>query len=264
MTTGTDKILAETADGVGWLVFNNPARRNAMSLDMWQTLVEILDRFESDPAVRVLVMRGAGGRAFVSGADISQFEDQRKNAEQAEAYERITQQARQRMDAFEKPLIAMIEGFCAGGGVRVALSADIRIAAEDAIFTIPAAKLGLGYNFESVAKLVAVVGPAVAKEMLLSGRRFSAQEALRVGLVNRVAPTGELESTVRQLASEIAANAPLTIRAAKLAIDQAVLDPEQRDMARVEASIRACFESEDYAIGRKAFMAKQAPLFTGH
>jgi enoyl-CoA hydratase/carnithine racemase len=263
MTETTQKILSHVADGIGWLTFNNPARRNAMSTEMWQMTADALDAFDRDPAVRVVVMSGSGGKSFVSGADISQFADQRRNAEQAEIYARIGDAARRRMDSLTKPIIAMVRGYCIGGGVRVALSADIRIASDDSIFGIPAARLGLGYSFDSVRRLVDVVGPAVAKDLLITARRLNAQEALRVGLATRVVPVAELESHVRETAAQIVRNAPLTIRAVKFTVDQTTLDPAQRDMARVEAEIRACFDSEDFAIGRRAFMEKRQPEFLG-
>ena len=263
MSTTTDRILASAADGIGWLTFNNPERRNAMSLDMWAATAEALHRFEADPGIRVVVMKGAGGKAFVSGADISQFGDQRDTPEKAEAYRKITEDARVAMNGFGKPLIAMIEGFCIGGGVRVALSADIRVAADDSTFGIPAAKLGLAYDFESVTKLIEVVGAAATRDLLFTGRRLDAQEALRMGLVHRLVPAGSLQSAVEELAREIAQNAPLTIRAAKFAINQAVVDAERRDMAGVDARARACFASEDYANGRTAFMEKRRPVFVG-
>jgi enoyl-CoA hydratase len=263
MKLSTDKILAEKADGIGWLTFNNPERRNALSLEMWQAIDQVLEDFAADPAVRVMVMRGAGGKAFVSGADISQFEDQRKNAEQAAIYASVSDGAKRRMGSFEKPLIAMIRGFCIGGGMGVATTADIRIASADSSFGIPAAKLGLAYGFDSLKKLVDLVGPAYAKEMLFTGRRLGAEEALRIGLVNRVVAVEHLEGTVRELAGEIAGNAPLTIRSAKLTIDQVLRDREDRDMEAVEESFRACFDSEDYANGRKAFMEKRTPEFVG-
>jgi enoyl-CoA hydratase/carnithine racemase len=263
MQLSTEKILAEKEDGIGWLTFNNPERRNALSLDMWQAIGEVLENYESDPAVRVVVMRGAGGKAFVSGADISQFEDQRKNAEQAAAYASVSEGAKKRMAMLDKPLIAMIRGFCIGGGLGVATNADIRIASDDSRFGIPAAKLGLAYAFDSLRKLVDLVGPAYAKEIMFTGRRLTAEEALRIGLVNRVVPAEQLEATVREMAAEIAANAPLTIRSAKITIDQIARDPDKRDMELVEATFRACFDSADYANGRKAFMEKRTPEFTG-
>jgi enoyl-CoA hydratase/carnithine racemase len=213
--------------------------------------------------VRVIVLRGAGGRAFASGADISQFGDQRASREQADAYAKIAGAGRERIGRVGKPVIAAIEGFCVGGGVTVATMADLRIAADSAVFGIPAAKLGLAYGFDSLSQLVGLVGPSCAKELLFTGRRIKADEALRIGLVNRVVPMGELEGAVRELAREIAGNAPLTIRAAKIGIDQLMRDPAVRDMALVEASARACFESGDYAVGREAFLAKRTPEFTG-
>jgi enoyl-CoA hydratase/carnithine racemase len=264
MQLGTDKILAEKKDGIGWLTFNNPERRNAMSLEMWHAVETVLEDYENDPEVRVVIMHGAGGKAFVSGADISQFEDQRKNAEQAEAYAKISEGAKKRLATLSKPLIAMIQGFCIGGGLGIATSADIRIASDDSRFGIPAAKLGLAYAFGALEKLVALVGPAFAKEILFTGRKLDAQEALRIGLVNRVVPADRLEATVREMAAEIVGNAPLTVRSSKITIDQVVTDPDKRDMALVEESFRRCFDSKDYAEGRKAFMEKRTPVFTGN
>jgi enoyl-CoA hydratase len=256
-------IIGEKADSIALLTFNNPDRRNAVNLDMWRATDSLLQEFENDPSIRVVIMRGAGGKAFVSGSDISQFEDQRKNAEQSALFSQHSAQALQRMAAFSKPLIAMIQGYCIGAGVRIAAAADIRIASEQSQFAIPAAKLGLGYSFESAEKLVGLVGAAAAKEMLFTGRRICAEEALSIGLVNHVVPDEYLEEAVRNLAADIAHNAPLTIRAAKIAIDQVLLQPAERDMALVEASIRACFDSQDYTVGRKAFAEKQVPRFTG-
>jgi enoyl-CoA hydratase len=261
--TSTEKIIARKEHKVGWLTFNNPERRNAMSLEMWRATGEALKDFQADLAVRVVVMHGAGEKAFVSGADISQFEDQRKNAEQAELYAAASDEAKRTMVGFSKPLIAMVRGFCIGGGLGIAVNADIRIAADNAQFAIPAAKLGLAYEFNPLRRLVGLVGPAIAKEMLFTGRRFSASEALRVGLVNQVVPVAKLDQVVRDLAAEIAANAPLTVYSAKITIDEVMTEPDQRNMRRVEDSIRACFDSNDYAIGRTAFMEKRKPEFTG-
>jgi enoyl-CoA hydratase/carnithine racemase len=259
----TDKIISKKEQGIGWLVFNNPERRNAMSLEMWRATAQVLKDFEEDPAVRVIVMHGAGGKAFLSGADISQFEDVRKNAEQQVHYASISEEGKRRMTGLTKPLIAMIQGFCVGGGLGVAINADIRIASDDSQFAVPAAKLGLAYDFKSLKRLVDLVGPAFAKEIMFTGRRLKADEALRIGLVNRLVPVGDLETTVRELAAEIAGNAPLTLRSAKLTINQAVLDPDDRDMKSVEHAFQNCFDSKDYEIGRKAFMEKRAPEFTG-
>jgi enoyl-CoA hydratase len=263
MESPASTIITRKADGIGHLIFNNPDRRNAMTLEMWGAAIAALQEFGSDAAIRVVVMRGAGGKAFVSGSDITQFDDQRKNAEQSAAFARHSADALACMGSFSKPLIAMIEGYCIGGGVRVAAAADIRIASDKSVFAIPAAKLGLGYSFESVEKLVGLIGPAAVKELLLTGRRIDAHVALRMGLVNMVVTEADLEKATQELALEIAGNAPLTIRAVKIAVEQAMLPPANRNMDVVNASIRACFDSEDYGIGRKAFAQKQTPRFTG-
>jgi enoyl-CoA hydratase/carnithine racemase len=259
----TDKMLAEKAAGIGWMTFNNPARRNATSLEMWQAIADILGDFGGDPAVRVVVMRGAGDKAFVSGADISQFEDQRADAQGAARYNEIAERARAAMAALDKPLIAMIHGYCLGGGVAIAMAADMRFAADDSIFGIPAARLGISYGFGYLKKLVDLVGPAYAKEILLTARRFSAEEALGIGLVNRVVPRAELDATVREVCAAIVDNAPLSIVANKATIDEAAKDPGSRDMARIEELARICFDSADYAEGRRAFMEKRKPVWRG-
>jgi len=259
----TDRIIVEQADGIGWVTLNNPARRNAISLDMWQAMDAAFARFEADSAVRVVVMRGAGGKAFAAGADISQFEDQRKNAEQAEEYARISRAGRDRIGGFSKPLIAMIEGYCIGGGVLLAALADIRIGAENSVYGIPAARLGLGYPFDSVEKIVGLVGPAVAKELLFTARRFDAARAQAVGLINLSVPSDVLEDEVRAMAAEIAQNAPLTIQLVKFEVAQVKRDAAERDMRGVEARIKTCFDSADYRNGRQAFMEKRTPIFEG-
>jgi enoyl-CoA hydratase/carnithine racemase len=259
----TDKMLAEKADGIGWMTFNNPARRNATSLEMWQAIAVILDDFAADPAVRVVVMRGAGDKAFISGADISQFESQRADAEAAARYNAVAEGARVAMAALEKPLIAMIQGYCLGGGVAIAMAADMRFASEDSSFGIPAARLGISYGFGYLRKLVDLVGPAYAKEILLTARRFSAEEALHIGLVNRVVPAAELEATLHEVCAAIIDNAPLSITANKATIDEVCKDEAGRDMARIEELGRICFDSADYAEGRRAFMEKRKPVWSG-
>lgn len=260
---GTPKILARIEDGIGWLTFNQPEKRNAISLAMWQAVAAAAERFAMDPSVRVVVMHGAGGKAFASGADISEFDKVRDSAEAEARYSASSSLARKRLEALEKPLIAMIQGFCIGGGCATALVADIRISAEDGRFGIPAAKLGVAYAYQSLRRLVALVGPAMAKEIMFTGRQLDAAEALRVGLVNRVVPAAELEAVTTELAQTIARNAPLSIRASKEAIEQIAGDPARVDMERFEAMYRACFDSADYAEGRAAFMAKRRPVFTG-
>ncbi len=263
MKPATEKMIAKVEDGIGWMIFNNPEKRNAVSLDMWEAIPAIMESFETDDSVRVVVMRGAGDKAFVSGADISEFEKHRSDPEKVNHYSSVLWRGKRSLTGLAKPLIAMIHGYCLGGGLTLALSADIRIASEDALFGVPAARLGMAYGHESMRELIALVGPARAKEMTFSAERFSAQGALDFGLVNRVAPAGELEANVRALAAKIAANAPLSVRAYKTAIAEAQKNEAKRDAEAVQTAVRACFESADYVEGRRAFMEKRTPRFTG-
>jgi enoyl-CoA hydratase len=263
MEFANGKILASVEDGVGRVVFNQPEKRNAMSVDMWGGLADALDLFSEDPKVRCVVLRGAGDKAFVSGADISQFEKTRADASAQQEYDRLTSAGRARLAAFRKPVIAEIRGFCMGGGLGIAMSADIRIASEDSQFGIPAAKLGIAYGFDMVRALVDLVGPAHAHMILMTGERFGAAEAERIGLVNRVVPAAELEATVARLAATMAANAPLSLLANKLTVKTVLKDPAERDMAALRAAMAACFDSADYREGRRAFMEKRKPAFTG-
>ena len=263
MELKTTKMLARVEDGVGWMVFNNPERRNAMSLAMNEAIPTILGAFNEDPAVRVVVMTGAGDKAFVSGADISEFEAHRSSPETIAEFDRIGDLAARAFADLEKPLIAMIRGFCMGGGLMTAMRADIRIASDDSQFGVPAAKLGLGYGFGGVKSLMDLVGPAYAREILFTGGRFSAEEAWRMGLVNRVVAVEELEPSVRELASTIAANAPMTVNTLRVAVNEALRDPGRRDLETVERMVEACFASDDYKEGRRAFMEKRKPEFIG-
>jgi enoyl-CoA hydratase/carnithine racemase len=230
---------------------------------MWRAIPDVLAAFEADPQVRVVVFTGAGERAFVSGADISQFEAERNDASAEARYSKASAAANAAMAGLSKPSIAMIRGYCIGGGLAVALTCDLRICTEESRFAIPAARLGLGYGFAGIKALIDVVGPSIAKEILFTARQFTAEEALRVGLVNRVAPAAELEGLVRDYAAMIGANAPLTLRAAKLAAREAMRDPEKRRLAEVEAAVAACFDSADFKEGRTAFMEKRTPQFRG-
>ncbi len=263
MDLKTDKMLAHVDDGIGWITFNNPARRNAISLEMWQGLAIALESFQMDDEVRVVVMSGAGGKAFVSGADISEFDSKRSNAEQKETYGKVAAAANRWLVKLDKPLLAMIQGYCIGGGLATALSADIRFATPDSTFGIPAAKLGLGYEFEGLSRLTGLVGPARAKDIMLSARFMNAEEALSMGLINFVCEASELEARVRDYAQRVASNAPLTVKAAKAAINETQKSPERRDLDRVNQMINECFDSEDYREGRRAFMEKRKPQFSG-
>ena len=257
------KILASIEEGVGRVVFNQPEKRNAMSVDMWGGLGQALDLFADDPRVRCVVLQGAGDKAFVSGADISQFEKNRANADAQQEYDRLTSAGRAKLSAFRKPVIAQIRGFCMGGGLGIAMSCDIRIASDDSQFGIPAAKLGIAYGFDMVRALVDLVGPAHAHMILMTGERFPAAEAERIGLVNRVVPAAELGATVARLAATLASNAPLSLLANKLTVKTVLKDPAERDMAALRAAMAACFDSADYREGRRAFMEKRKPVFTG-
>jgi len=257
------KMLAAKDDGVGFITFNQPEKRNAMSVEMWQGLAEILDDFRTDPAVRVAVMTGAGDKAFVSGADISQFEKRRADAAAQEEYAAATSGGRARLASFPKPLIARIHGFCLGGGLAIAMQADLRIASANSQFGIPAARLGIAYAFDGLHALVQLVGPAHARMILYTGTRIGADEAARIGLINRVVPEEELSDAVLDLARTIAGNAPLSIAANKLCIDQVLKDPADRDLDAVARAGRTCLDSADYREGRTAFMEKRQPRFQG-
>ena len=257
------KMLAETEDGVGLVTFNQPEKRNAMSVDMWDGLGQILDDFEADPAIRVIVLTGAGSKAFVSGADISQFEKTRADSNAQLEYDKLTTAGRAKLADFPKPVIARIRGFCLGGGLGIAMQADLRIAARDSEYGIPAARLGIAYGYEMVRKLVSLVGPAHARMLLYTGTRIDAAEAQRIGLVNRVVADQDLSDEVVDIARTIADNAPLSLTASKLAVDDAVRGDRDRDRDRVEAAVAACFDSSDYREGRTAFMEKRRPKFMG-
>jgi enoyl-CoA hydratase/carnithine racemase len=263
MEYAAGKILASIEAGVGRVVFNQPEKRNAMSVDMWTGMAEALERFAEDAAVRCVVLQGAGDKAFVSGADISQFEKNRANADAQREYEKLTSAGRAKLAAYRKPVIAQIRGFCMGGGLGIAMSADIRIASEDSQFGIPAAKLGIAYGFDMVRALVDLVGPAHAHMILMTGERFDAREAERMGLVNKVVPVEALEEAVAKLAATMAANAPLSLATNKQTVKAVLADRAERDMAALQSAMAACFDSQDYREGRRAFMEKRKPAFTG-
>jgi enoyl-CoA hydratase/carnithine racemase len=258
----TGNMIAQVQDGIGWMIFNKPQRRNAVSLDMWTAIPEILDLFEKDPAVRVIVLRGAGEQAFVSGADISEFEATRSTAEGNAHYDRVGDEASRRLIHCPKPTIAMINGWCIGGGLAIALECDIRIAADNAKFGIPAARLGLGYAAPGVKKLMEVVGPSFTKEIFFTARHFNAEDARTMGLVNRVVPAGDLETYTRTYCATIADNAPITIRTLKHTVGE-LLKGEAGDLEESDRQVKACFETEDYIEGRRSFMEKRRPVFRG-
>jgi enoyl-CoA hydratase len=257
----TERLQVRKEGAVGWITFNNPERRNAISVDMWEALPQALAGFESDPAVRLVVLTGAGDKAFVSGADISQFEKQRSGPEAVQKYEELAEGAQAKLQGFEKPVLAMIRGYCLGAGLNIAAICDLRIAADDARFGIPAARMGLGYRASSMKNLIDLVGPAYTREIMITARQFTGAEAKQMGLVHHVVPVGELESFTRKMAEDISANAPLTMRAAKRII--AEVAKRGYDAGQCKAWVKECFDSEDYQEGRKAFMEKRKPVFKG-
>ncbi len=261
--TGTEKLLVDVENGIAVVTFNNPEKHNALSVDMRAALPPTLRALGADPDVRVVVLTGAGDRAFVSGADISEFADQRTTPEARAAYDRAGSDSGRAWAELDKPVIAMIRGYCLGGGLLVALQADIRIATETSQFGVPAARLGLGYGSGGVEALMSLVGPAWASEILFSARRVSAVDALRIGLVNRVVSDADLREEVMGLANMISENAPLTVAACKVAIREARRPPDRRDYQRVAELVEACFRSEDYREGQAAFVEKRPPRFMG-
>jgi enoyl-CoA hydratase len=255
-------MVAEVEGSIGWMTFNKPERRNAVSLDMWEAMPEILQRFENDPAVRVIVLKGAGDKAFVSGADISQFEKARSSEADNAHYDRISDLAGKALADCGKPTIAMIRGFCIGGGLGIAIGCDVRIASDDSKFGIPAARLGVGYGAPGVKKLVGLVGPSFTKEIFFTARHFTAAEAQAMGLVNRVVPGVDLEAYTRRYCATIADNAPKTINTLKRTVAE-VLRGQEADWDLCDRLLSDCFASQDYIEGRRAFMEKRRPVFRG-
>lgn len=259
----TDKILTEKEDGIGRIIFNNPERHNAVSLEMWEAVTEALEDMKNDDNIRVVVVTGSGGKSFVSGADISKFEDERSSEEAIKHYDEVGRKAYFGLYNFPKPTIAMIRGYCIGGGVAVAICCDVRICTDNSSFGIPAAKLGLGYAFDKVRQLSDLVGPAFTKEIFFTGKRFTAADAIEMGLVNRVVSDNELDEFVKDYAETIAGNAPMTVASIKKIVGEIVKDETERDIETCEAMVKACFDSQDYIEGRRAFMEKRKPNFVG-
>jgi enoyl-CoA hydratase/carnithine racemase len=257
----TDKVLSRKEGKVATITFNNPARHNAMSMEMWSALADILERYTTDDEVRVVVLTGAGEKAFVSGADISKFESERASKEAIARYDATSERLHQVMHHFPKPTIARIRGYCIGGGLGLALSCDLRIATDNSRFGVPAAKLGLGYKYDGTKRLVDTVGIAFAKEIFFTAKQYNAQEAYEMGLVNRVVAQDQLDAVVQDYAETIANNAPMTVMTAKYTIGQTVeYEPDIKGCAE---KVKACFASSDYIEGRRAFMEKRKPQFTG-
>jgi len=259
---GTERVKTWVDGQVLHIRFNNPEKHNALSVDMWEAVPPLLDKAAKDDNVRMVVLSGEGGKSFVSGADISQFEDMRAAKEAVKKYEAMAEAALQGIYEFEKPTVACIQGYCIGGGVNVAICCDIRIASSNSTFAIPAAKLGLGYRYSAMKNLTDLVGPGHAKDIFFTARRLDAAEALRIGLINRVADADKLDALLAEYTTAICQNAPLTIKAGKRIIRD-VLKTGDADMDLARKLILDCFESDDYAEGRRAFMEKRKPVFKG-
>jgi len=262
-STAPGRIEARRDGRVGWIIIDNVARRNAVSLEMWQAMAEAIDAFADDPEVRLLVVRGAGDAAFVSGADISRFGEERATADAARIYGETSERLYRSLADCPKPTIAAIRGWCIGGGAALAIACDLRVAAADATFGIPAARLGLGYSRAILERMVQLMGPARTKDLCFTARRLDAAEALRIGLVDRVVPVDGLDGAIAELAATIADNAPLTMGQIKLTVEDIVKPAPQQDAARTAALIAGCFASADYTEGRTAFMEKRRPVFRG-
>lgn len=256
-------IRAEKDGAIGWLVLDNPARLNALDSAMWRAIPPAVAKFDADPEVRVIVLRGEGEKAFAVGMDISEFETARTTPEQVAAFDRLIDEALHALQNSPKPVIAMIRGFCMGGGVEISLACDLRYCSDDVQMAIPAARLGLGYGIDGTKRLVETVGHANAREIFFTGRRYDATEALSMGLVHRVLPVAGLETFVRKTAEGMAENAPLTLAASKILIEEFVRPSGEPDLAKGLAAIERCALSEDYQEGRKAFMEKRKPVFRG-
>ncbi|MBM3342626.1 MAG: enoyl-CoA hydratase [Betaproteobacteria bacterium] len=261
--TRSEKLLAHKDGAAGWITFNNPAKRNAMSYEMWLALDIALNEFLADDAIRVIVLKGTGDKAFVSGADISEFKEKRANPQMVAEFNKVSGAVANKLAHCTKPTIAMIRGFCMGGGLGTALTCDLRICSDDARFGIPAGKLGVGYKYSALKRLTDIVGPSYAAEIFYTARQFDAQEAKDMGLVNRVLPADKLEEYVANYVKTIGQNAPLTLKAVKVCLTEIVKDETQRDLALCERVVDDCFASKDYTEGRTAFMEKRKPVFVG-
>ena len=257
------ELITRKENAVGWVIFSNPAKYNAVSHDMWMALPKAIAAFDTDPEVRLIVIAGDGDKAFISGADISQFEKARGSAEAQAGYNQAVVEAYEAPVRCSKPVVAKIRGICFGGGLGLAAACDVRFAAADAVFRMPAGRLGLGYNYTGIRRFVQILGAAGTADVFFSARKFGADDALAMGFVNRVIPVADFDREVAAYCELVAENAPLTLAAAKFTIRQVGLDADARDLDLNARMIAACFDSEDYREGRRAFMEKRTPKFKG-
>lgn len=263
MPTQTDKIVAHKRGAIGWLIFNDPAKHNAISMDMAEAVPAVMRDFEEDDAIRVVIVQGAGERAFAAGSNITSFGAVRDSAEQNRHYHVTNERAYDAVYQCAKPTIALIRGYCIGGGLDFAASCDIRICSDTASFAIPAGRLGVGYGYEGQIRLNRIVGPSKGRDIFFSARRYNAEEALAMGLVHDVVPQADIERHVEQYAATVAGHAPLTLGAIKRGYLELEAGARATDMSAAQAMIDVCFGSDDYKEGRAAFAQKRAPSFTG-
>lgn len=262
MTEG--RITLDVAEGVARLTFDHPRRLNAITAAMWRALATTLSAVEDDPAIRVLLLEGAGDRAFCTGNDISEFDTLRADPEAAARYNELQHVVADRLRALTKPAIAAIHGHCLGAGLEIALLCDLRLCSAQASMGVPAVKLGLPYRAEDIVKLLDAVGEAAAREMVLLGRRYGAQDIHRLGLVHRLLPDqAALRAEADSMAAELAANAPLSLAAAKIAFRALARRDAPPDLGLAQSWADRCYASADYAEGRRAREEKRAPRFSG-
>ena len=261
--SASERLIARKDGAIGWMIFNNPAKHNAISMDMAEAVPAVMRDFENDAAIRVIVVAGAGAKAFAAGSDISGFESVRSDPQKNKHYNDVNERSYNAVYECSKPTVAMIRGYCIGGGLDFATSCDVRFCSDNAVFAVPAGKLGLGYGHEGILRFGRVMGLMRARDLFLSGRRLGADEALRLGLVHRVIALADLDAETTAYAQTIADNAPLTLAALKRAFLEYEKDPAVRDLSRAQAMIDACFKSADYVEGRAAFAAKRKPQFKG-
>ncbi len=262
LTVMSGNVEIRRDGNIAQLVFNHVARRNAITIAMWEAIPGAVRELQQDDDIRVVVMRGKGSEAFVSGADISEFE-QRRTGDGGRRYDDMTARAFTALRSLEKPLIALIHGYCIGGGAAIALTADLRYAAGDAKFAVPPARLGLGYHTAGIQALIRTVGTPATADLLFTARRIDAHEAARIGLVNQVVAKDALDQAVDDIARTIAGNAPLTLRSAKMTLQELARPEAERERGRVRESIERCYQSEDFKEGVRAFLEKRRPNFKG-
>ena len=263
MSSDRDKLISKKAEGIGYLILNQPEKRNAIGFDMWRGIGDVMEEFTKDCEVRVVVLSGAGGKAFSAGADISEFKEHRSTTVGRKDYDHAMRRAFDLLVNLPKLTIAMIDGVCVGGGAEVAMDCDVLIASDRSRFGITPAKLGLGYSLQDVDRVVRHLGARRAKEILATGKLYSSSEALAMGWINYAVPADELSTAVENFASDVARNAPLSVKAAKLMVNEAEKAPADRDLDLCRALVETCYESHDYIEGQRAFAEKRTPNYTG-